>query len=50
MVLLVGLCLVTDWTIRLIVLNAKLSGRNSYIEVSSPPLHSLSSVLSVGFP
>lgn len=32
--LLVSLCLVTDWTIRLIVLNAKLSGRNSYIEVS----------------
>ncbi|CED85318.1 amino acid transporter [Phaffia rhodozyma] len=31
--LLVTLCLVTDWTIRLIVLNAKLSGRNSYIEI-----------------
>lgn len=33
LILLVVLCLVTDWTIRLIVLNAKLSGRNSYIEV-----------------
>ncbi|CCM01461.1 uncharacterized protein FIBRA_03515 [Fibroporia radiculosa] len=32
-VLLVVLCAVTDWTIRLIVINAKLSGRNSYIEV-----------------
>ncbi|OCH85803.1 amino acid transporter [Obba rivulosa] len=31
--LLVILCGVTDWTIRLIVLNAKLSGRNSYIEI-----------------
>lgn len=31
--LLVALCLVTDWTIRLIVLNAKMSGRNSYIDV-----------------
>ncbi|CAL1707561.1 unnamed protein product [Somion occarium] len=33
LVLLVVLCGVTDWTIRLIVLNAKLSGRNSYIEI-----------------
>lgn len=32
-VLLVVLCAVTDWTIRLVVINAKLSGRNSYIEV-----------------
>lgn len=32
-VLLVVLCAVTDWTIRLIVINAKLSGRNSYIEI-----------------
>ncbi|KAI0699242.1 amino acid transporter [Cytidiella melzeri] len=31
--LLVVLCGVTDWTIRLIVVNAKLSGRNSYIEI-----------------
>ncbi|EIN11827.1 amino acid transporter [Punctularia strigosozonata HHB-11173 SS5] len=31
--LLVVLCGVTDWTIRLIVLNAKLSGRNSYIGI-----------------
>ncbi|KAI0081219.1 amino acid transporter [Panus rudis PR-1116 ss-1] len=31
--LLVILCGVTDWTIRLIVLNAKLSGRSSYIEI-----------------
>ncbi|KAI0930309.1 hypothetical protein AcW1_009038 [Taiwanofungus camphoratus] len=31
--LLVILCAVTDWTIRLIVINAKLSGRNSYIEI-----------------
>ncbi|KAL5506963.1 hypothetical protein ACEPAH_6419 [Sanghuangporus vaninii] len=31
--LLVVLCGVTDWTIRLIILNAKLSGRNSYIEI-----------------
>ena len=27
------LCCVTDWTIRLIVINAKLSGRHSYIEI-----------------
>ena len=27
------LCGVTDWTIRLIVINAKLSGRHSYIEI-----------------
>ncbi|KAF8441509.1 transmembrane amino acid transporter protein-domain-containing protein [Boletus edulis BED1] len=32
-VLLVILCGVTDWTIRLVVINAKLSGRNSYIEI-----------------
>ncbi|KAF8313105.1 hypothetical protein DL93DRAFT_2081473 [Clavulina sp. PMI_390] len=32
-ILLVSLCAVTDWTIRLIVINAKLSGRNSYIGV-----------------
>lgn len=32
-ILLVVLCAVTDWTIRLIVINAKLSGRNSYIEI-----------------
>jgi sodium-coupled neutral amino acid transporter 11 len=32
-VLLVVLCAVTDWTIRLVVINAKLSGRTSYIEV-----------------
>ncbi len=31
--LLVILCGVTDWTIRLIVRNAKLSGRTSYIEI-----------------
>lgn len=33
LVLLVGLSLLTDWTIRLIVLNAKLSGRLTYIEI-----------------
>lgn len=32
-VLLVGIALLTDWTIRLIVLNAKLSGRNTYIDI-----------------
>jgi len=32
-ILLVVLCITTDWTIRLIVINAKLSGRNSYIEI-----------------
>lgn len=32
-VLLVVLCAVTDWTIRLVVINARLSGRTSYIEV-----------------
>ncbi|KAG9316352.1 amino acid transporter [Chiua virens] len=32
-VLLIVLCGVTDWTIRLVVINAKLSGRNSYIEI-----------------
>lgn len=31
--LLVVLCGVTDWTIRLIVINAKLSGRHSYIDI-----------------
>ena len=33
LILLVVLCGVTDWTIRLIVINAKLSGRSSYIEI-----------------
>jgi sodium-coupled neutral amino acid transporter 11 len=33
LVLLVVLCVVTDWTIRLIVINAKMSGRASYIEI-----------------
>ncbi|KAL6310332.1 amino acid transporter [Sparassis latifolia] len=33
LILLVVLCGVTDWTIRLIVLNAKLSGRNNYIDI-----------------
>ncbi|EIW83213.1 AAAP amino acid permease [Coniophora puteana RWD-64-598 SS2] len=32
-VLLFVLCAVTDWTIRLVVINAKLSGRSSYIEI-----------------
>jgi len=32
-ILLVLLCAVTDWTIRLIVINAKLSGSHSYIEI-----------------
>jgi hypothetical protein len=27
------LCAITDWTIRLIVVNAKLSGRSSYIDI-----------------
>ena len=31
--LLVALCAVTDWTIRLIVINAKLSGGHSYIDI-----------------
>jgi len=31
--LLVVLCAVTDWTIRLIVINAKLSGGHSYIDI-----------------
>ena len=31
--LLVALCGVTDWTIRLIVINAKLSGGHSYIDI-----------------
>lgn len=31
--LLIGLSFLTDWTIRLIVLNAKLSGRITYIEI-----------------
>jgi len=33
LILLVVLCAVTDWTIRLIVVNAKMSGRSSYIEI-----------------
>jgi sodium-coupled neutral amino acid transporter 11 len=33
LVLLVILCGITDWTIRLIVINAKLSGQNSYIDI-----------------
>ncbi|KAF9452403.1 AAAP amino acid permease [Macrolepiota fuliginosa MF-IS2] len=33
LLLLVILCAVTDWTIRLIVINAKLSGSHSYIEI-----------------
>ncbi|KAF9531648.1 amino acid transporter [Crepidotus variabilis] len=33
--LLVILCAVTDWTIRLIVINAKLSGGRSYIDIMS---------------
>ncbi|GLB37055.1 putative transmembrane amino acid transporter protein [Lyophyllum shimeji] len=33
LLLLAVLCGVTDWTIRLIVVNAKLSGRHSYIEI-----------------
>ncbi|WFD27864.1 hypothetical protein MNAN1_002872 [Malassezia nana] len=33
LVLLVGIALLTDWTIRLIVLNAKLSGRGTYIDI-----------------
>ncbi|WFD35794.1 hypothetical protein MCUN1_002659 [Malassezia cuniculi] len=32
-VLLTGIALLTDWTIRLIVLNAKLSGRSTYIDI-----------------
>lgn len=32
--LLIGLAIVTDWTIRLVVINAKLSGRDSYTDVS----------------
>lgn len=32
-ILLVILCAITDWTIRLVVLNAKLSGGNSYLEI-----------------
>ncbi|KIM69215.1 hypothetical protein SCLCIDRAFT_13320 [Scleroderma citrinum Foug A] len=32
-ILLVVLCAITDWTIRLVVLNAKLSGGNSYLEI-----------------
>ncbi|KIL66200.1 hypothetical protein M378DRAFT_75428 [Amanita muscaria Koide BX008] len=31
--LLIVLCGITDWTIRLIVINAKLSGRHSYIDI-----------------
>lgn len=33
LVLLAVLCVVTDWTIRLIIINAKLSGRHSYIDI-----------------
>jgi hypothetical protein len=33
--LLVALCAVTDWTIRLIVINAKMSGRSSYMDIMS---------------
>ncbi|CAG7854508.1 Vacuolar amino acid transporter 2 [Serendipita indica DSM 11827] len=33
--LLVVLCGVTDWTIRLIVINAKMSGRSSYMDIMS---------------
>jgi sodium-coupled neutral amino acid transporter 11 len=33
--LLVALCGVTDWTIRLIVINAKMSGRSSYMDIMS---------------
>lgn len=33
LILLLVLCYVTDWTIRLIVINAKMSGRHSYIEI-----------------
>lgn len=33
LILLVVLGVVTDWTIRLIVLNAKMSGRNTYIDI-----------------
>ncbi|KAF8973270.1 amino acid transporter [Flammula alnicola] len=35
LMLLVILCAVTDWTIRLIVINAKLSGGHSYIDIMS---------------
>lgn len=37
--LLIGLAFVTDWTIRLVVVNAKLSGRDSYIDVSCSVLY-----------
>ncbi|KAF8629657.1 hypothetical protein AX17_005596 [Amanita inopinata Kibby_2008] len=33
LLLLIVLCGITDWTIRLIVINAKLSGRHSYIDI-----------------
>ncbi|KAF8658240.1 hypothetical protein AX16_002017 [Volvariella volvacea WC 439] len=33
LVLLVLLCIITDWTIRLIVIDAKLSGRHTYIDI-----------------
>lgn len=33
LVLLICLGVVTDWTIRLIVLNAKMSGRTTYIDI-----------------
>lgn len=32
--LLIGLAIIADWTIRLVVLNAKLSGQDSYTNVS----------------
>ncbi|PWN19648.1 hypothetical protein BCV69DRAFT_271523 [Microstroma glucosiphilum] len=32
-VVLVGIAMLTDWTIRLIILNSKLSGRQTYIEI-----------------
>lgn len=36
LLLLIGLGVVTDWTIRLIVLNAKLSGSSSYVGCARP--------------
>ena len=33
LILLIILCGITDWTIRLIVINAKLSGRHTYIDI-----------------
>lgn len=32
-ILLIVLCAITDWTIRLIVINAKMSGRSSYTAI-----------------